>query len=157
MSSDAPHNADTLVCGNVTTDMRGPSPQAAIPGLLDDIVVTYILRSKYFGHDPADLARLRPVSRGMRDAVVATGLWFEELDEEHAVELGCLSAILRLQRGGRLSNQEYICQAAARGGHLEKLKVLREVGFPWNEKTSVHAAESGHLKLMQWLQASSCP
>jgi hypothetical protein len=29
----------------------------AIPGLLDDIVITHVLRSEYFD-DPADLARL---------------------------------------------------------------------------------------------------
>ena len=85
----------------------------AIPGLLNDVVVTHVLKSEY-SDDPADLARLPAVSRGMRDAVAATGLRFEKLDEEHAAELGCLSAAQRLQRGGRLSRQEYLCQAAAR-------------------------------------------
>ena len=96
MSSDAAHDADTLVSGDITTDMHGPSPQAATPGLLDDIVVTHILRSEYFD-DPADLARLQSVSRAMRDAVAATGLRFEVLDKEHAVELGCISAVKRMQ------------------------------------------------------------
>jgi hypothetical protein len=50
----------------------------AIPRLLNDIVVAHVLRSEYFD-DPADLARLPAVSRAMRDAVVATGLKFEEL------------------------------------------------------------------------------
>jgi|TARA_B110000259_G_scaffold182353_1_gene225846 hypothetical protein len=44
-------------------------------------VVTHVLRSEHFD-DPADLARLPAVSRGMRDAVTATGLEFEELVEE---------------------------------------------------------------------------
>ena len=44
----------------------------AIPGLLNDIVVTHVLRSEHFD-DPADLARLPAVSRAMRDAVAATG------------------------------------------------------------------------------------
>ena len=79
--------------------------QEAIPGLLDDIVITHVLRSEYFD-DPADLARLPAVSRAMRDAVAATGLRFKELDEDEAVKLGCLSAVQRLQRGGRLSRQE---------------------------------------------------
>ena len=77
----------------------------AIPGLLNDIVVTHVLRSEHFD-DPADLARLPAVSRAMREAVAATGLRFEELDEKRAVDLGCLSAVQRLQRGGRLSRQE---------------------------------------------------
>ena len=107
----------------------------AIPGLLDDIVVTHVLRSEHFD-DPADLARLPALSRAMRDAVAATGLRFEELDEKRAVELGCLSAVRRLQRGGRLSRQERLCQAAARGGHLEELKALRADGCPWDMNTS---------------------
>ena len=53
----------------------------AIPGLLNDIVVTHVLRSGNFD-DPADLARLPAVSRAMRDAVAATGLQFKQLTEE---------------------------------------------------------------------------
>ena len=89
----------------------------AIPGLLNDIVVTHVLRSEYFD-DPADLARLPAVSRAMRDAVAATGLAFEELDGLDATIIGCLSAVQRMQRQGRLSRQEYLCQAAARSGQL---------------------------------------
>ena len=74
----------------------------AIPGLLNDIVVTHVLRSEFFD-DPTDLARLPAVSRAMRDTVAATGLTFEELNDHDAVELGCLSAVQRLQRRGRLS------------------------------------------------------
>ena len=85
----------------------------AIPGLLNDIVVTHVLRSEHFD-DPADLARLPAASRVMRDAVVATGLEFEELGEDAAVDLGSLSVLKRLQRQGRLSRREYLCQAAAR-------------------------------------------
>ena len=64
----------------------------AIPGLLNDIVVTHVLRSEYF-NDPADLARLPAVSRAMRDAVADTGLQFEELSEYRAACLGCLRAV----------------------------------------------------------------
>ena len=84
---------------------RDAEAQEAIPGLPDHLVVTHVLRPEHFD-DPADLARLPAVSRGMRDAVTATGLRFEELDEKRAVDLGCLSAVQRLQRGGRLSRQE---------------------------------------------------
>ena len=57
---------------------RDTHADEAIPGLPDHLVVTHVLRSEYF-NDPADLARLPAVSRAMRDAVVATGLKFEEL------------------------------------------------------------------------------
>tara|TARA_B110000503_G_scaffold83526_1_gene127494 strand:- start:2838 stop:3158 length:321 start_codon:yes stop_codon:yes gene_type:complete len=105
MSSDAAHTAMTGTSGDIataTTPTNLPYAQDAIPGLLDDIVVTHILRSELFD-DPADLARLPAVSRAMRDAVAATGLRFQEIGGYDAVELGCLSAVQRLQRRGRLS------------------------------------------------------
>ena len=108
---------------------RDANAGEVIPGLLNDILVTHVLRSEYFD-DPADLARLRVVSPAMRGAVAATGLRFVELGEDDAVDLGCLSAVQRLQRQGRLSRQERLCQAAARSGQLEKLKVLRENDTP---------------------------
>jgi hypothetical protein len=128
----------------------------AIPGLLNDIVVTHVLTSENFD-DPADLARLPAVSRAMRDTVAATGLRFLELCERRAVELGCLSALQRRQRRGLLSREEYLCKAAARSGQLEELKVLRAVGCPWDVYTCVGAAMGGHLEVLQWLRANGCP
>jgi hypothetical protein len=55
--------------------VRSSSPQEAIPGLPDHLVVAHILRSGHFD-DPADLARLPAVSRAMRDVVAGTGLRF---------------------------------------------------------------------------------
>ena len=135
MSSDAAHTAMTAAIGGlaiVTTLASLADAQDAIPGLPDHVVVTHILRSEYFD-EPAYLARLPAVSRAMRDAVAETGLRFEELDEWKAAELGCLSALKRRKREGRLSYQERLCQAAARSGQLEKLKSLRADGCPWNE------------------------
>ena len=128
----------------------------AIPGLPDHLVVEHILRSEYFD-DPADLARLPTVSSAMRDAVAETGLHFEELSEHEAVELGCVSAVQRLRRQGRLSRQKSLCAAAARGGHLEKLQALRADGWPWDEGTWMYAARGGYLELLQYLHASGCP
>ncbi len=85
----------------------------------------------------------------MRDAVAETGLRFEELGEISAVNLGCLSALQRLQRGGRLSRQEYLCQAAARSGQLEELKVLRADGCLWDKWTCKSAARGGHLDVLR--------
>ncbi len=127
---------------------RNTNAGDAIPGLLNDIVVAHVLRSEHFD-DPADLARLPAVSRAMRDAVAATGLQFEELCEYDAVELGCLSALQRRQRRGLLSRQESLCEAAARSGQLEELKVLRENGTPWSVSTCWAAARGGHLEVLQ--------
>jgi hypothetical protein len=110
-----------------------------------------------FFDDPADLARLPAVSRAMRDTVAATGLTFEERNEHDAMELGCLSAVQRLQRGGRLSRQERLCQAAAGSGQLEELKLLRADGWPWDRLTFWAAARGGHLEVLQWARANGCP
>ena len=159
MAYDAAHTDMTATSGDmtaITTPASLADPQAAIPDLPDHLVVTHVLRSENFD-DPADLARLRVVSRGMRDAVAATGLAFEELDEDEAVELGCVSALQRMQRGGRLSRRELLCAAAARSGQLEELKVLRADGCPWDWQTCRAAAKGGHLEVLQWLRANDCP
>jgi len=133
----------------------GVETSEAIPGLLDDIVITHVLRSENFD-DPADLARLPAVSRAMRDAVAATGPQFMELDEEGAVMLGCVSAVERLWRGGRLSRQLLRCAAAASGGDLEKLMALRADGCPWDKDTCYYAARGGHIDVLQWARANGC-
>ena len=151
--NDAHTTASAMSSSATLGDANGGE---AIPGLLDDIVITHVLRSENFD-DPADLARLPAVSRAMRDAVAATGLQFKELDEEGAVVLGCVSAVERLWRGGRLSRQLLRCAAAARGGDLEKLMALRADGCPWDEDTCHGAAEGGHLEVLQWARANGCP
>ena len=110
-------------------DARAANAGNAIPSLLNDIVVTHFFRCDNFDY-PAYLARLPAVSSTMHDTVAATGHQFEELDEDNAVNLGCLSAVQRMQRGGNLSRREVLCRAAASGEHLEELKVLRENGCP---------------------------
>ena len=138
------------------SERRDAAAGEAITDLPNHLVVEHILRSEHFDH-PAHLARLPAVSREMRDAVAVTGLVFEELDEHRAGKLGYLSAVQRLQRGGRLSRRELLCLAAARGGHLEKLKELRENDCPWNGWTCAYAAEGGHLEVLQWTRANGCP
>ena len=159
MSSDAAHTEMTAVIGDMaitTTPASLADAQDAIPGLLNDIVVTHVLRSEHFD-DPADLARLPAVSRTMRDAVAETGLRFKELDEKRAVKLGCVTAVQRMQRRGRRSRQELLCQAAARSGQLEELKVLRADGWPWDRDTCSAAALGEHLEVLQWACANGCP
>ena len=80
---------------------------------------------------PADLAVLRAVSKGMRDAVDATGRKVEDFVEEVTVERGYVSTLKCLRRRGRLSDDRFLCAAVARNGDLEELKALRLAGeFP---------------------------
>ena len=79
-----------------------------IPGLPNHLVDAHILRSDLLP-DPADLAVLRAVSRGMRAAVDATGRKVEEFDEKHAAERGYVTALKCLRRRGRLSDERLLC------------------------------------------------
>ena len=129
----------------------------AIPGLPFDVAVSLV--EKHLP-DPADLAVLRVVSRGMRDAVDATGRKMEEFKEDDAVERGYLSTLKCLRRRGRLflSDEPLLCAAAARVGDLEALKALRRAeNFPWDERTCKNAAKGGHLEVLKWARENGCP
>ena len=88
--------------------------------------------------------------------MAATGLEFKELSKRGAVELGCLSALQRLQQRGHLLHAESLCEAAARSGQLEELKALRENDTPWDEFTCAYAAMGGHLEVLQWARTNNC-
>ena len=109
----------------------------AIPGLPTHLVVAHILRSEYFD-DPADLARLPAVSRGMRDAVAGTGLEFEELNEDEAVNHGCFSAVQRLQRGGLLLRQESLLSGSGEERTARRVEGVARKRLPV-EPLDVHA------------------
>ena len=121
----------------------------ASPGLLNDIVVTHVLRSEHFD-DPADLARLRVLSRGMRDAVAETGLRLEKMEENEARNLGCLSVFRRLQRQGHLSPQASLFESAPWTGNLDELKALRADGWPWDWTTYWEGAGWEDLEVLLW-------
>ena len=132
-----------------------PGAKRAIPGLLTEIVITHILKKDHFP-DPGDLAQLRVVSREMRDAVDATGRTMEELEDNDYVRLGCVKALQRKHRAGRLSvcpaerrSVEKICQAAATVGNLALLRILRAEGYPWDPYTCCGAAAGGHLEVLK--------
>ena len=126
----------------------------AIPGLSFDVTVSLV--EKHLP-DPADLAVLRAVSHGMRDAVDATGRKMEEFKEDDAVERGYLSTLKCLRRRGRLSDERLLCAAAARNGDLEELKAMRAENLPWNEYTCAYAAKGGHLEVLKWARENGCP
>jgi hypothetical protein len=129
----------------------------AIPDLPFDVVVSHVLREKHLP-DPADLAVLRAVSKGMRDAVDATGRKIEVVNENFAAACGYMSTLKSLRRRGPLKNESLLCAAAARNGDLETLKALRLAeNFPWNEYTCANAAKGGHLDVLKWARENDCP
>ena len=126
----------------------------AFPGLPSDVAVSIV--EKHLP-DPADLAVLRAVSKGMRDAVDATGRKIEVVNENFAAACGYMSTLKSLRRRGPLKNESLLCAAAARNGDLEELKALREAKFPWDNWTCGFAAAGGHLEVLQWAHENGCP
>ena len=92
----------------------------AFPGLPFDVAVSLV---EEHVPDPADLAVLRGMSRGMRDAVDATGRKVEEMHENHAARCGYLSTLKCLRRRGRLRDESLLCAASARSGDLAEFRV----------------------------------
>jgi hypothetical protein len=137
-------------------DIEVAQSGVAIPDLPFDVVVSHVLREKHLW-DPADLAVLRAVSKGMRDAVDATGRKIEVVEEHSAAALGYLTTLKSLRRRGPLKNESLLCAAAARNGDLEELQALREAKFPWDNWTCGFAAASGHLEVLQWAHENGCP
>ena len=112
-------------------DAHAANAGEAIPRLLNDNVVTHVLRSEHFD-DPADLARLPAVSHAMRDAMASMGL-----------------------RGTPLNANT--CSAAAEGGHLEVLQWARANGCPWDRDTIRLARANGHDDVVIWAKANGAP
>lgn len=51
----------------------------------------------------------------------------------------------------------YICDLAARKGHLEVLKWLYENNYPQSQHVCITAAKNGHLDVMKWAHRNGCP
>ena len=145
---------NTLEFSNISLQQDAGDAFAALPA---HILITHVLSSRNLP-DPSDLARLRAVSREMRDAVAATGRDVYQLEAEQAIRFGDLSGLqLMHQRGDLDYIFNSVCMWAAGKGQLEILKWLRENDFPWNEETCARAALFGHLELLQWAHENGCP
>ena len=85
-----------------------------------DVISTHVLKSDFLP-ETADLGRLRAVSKGMRDAVDATGREIKKLSDDEAADLGHVSLLKDRHRRGVLGDERWLCAAAARNGDLEEL------------------------------------
>ena len=155
MAAEAPRGVETRARKR-KRDIEAAQLGVSIPDLPFDVVVIHVLQEKHLP-DPADLAVLRAVSKGMRDAVDATGRKIEVVDELQAVGRGYLTTLKSLRRRGSLKNESLVCAAAAGSGDLEELKALQESNFPWDEWTSALAAGRGNLEVLQWAHENGCP
>ena len=127
-----------------------------IPGIALD-VVTHILGTDYYLPDPADIASLREVSRGMCDAVDETGRSLQMFGAHEAAERGHLSTLKHLHRQGLMRFTAEVCAKGAGSGNLELLKWMRENSCPWDKFTCSAAAHGGQLEVLQWARANGCP
>ena len=121
-----------------------------------DVISTHVLKSDFLP-ETADLGRLRAVSKGMRDAVDATGREIKKLSDREAVDLGYVTLLKERHTRGVLKDECLTCAAAARNGDLEELKALRAEKFPWDWEKCALAALYGHLEVLKWARANGCP
>ena len=143
-----------------------------ISSLPREVLSTHVLSSEFLP-ETADLGRLRAVSRGMRQAVDATGREIKKISNYEASRLGYVSLLKDRQRRGVLLDRYklLLCAAAARNGDLEELKALRADKWPWDEVlkwarangcpwdtwTCYGAAKGGHLEVLKWARENGCP
>ena len=107
---------NTLEISNISLQQDAGDAFAALPA---HILITHVLSSRNLP-DPSDLARLRAVSREMRDAVAATGRKVYELGAEKAIEFGDpIGLQLMHQRGDLDDDSDRLCVWAAKEGQLE--------------------------------------
>ena len=135
----------------------GDAGATTIASLPVDLIATHVLRHV---RDPMDLARLRAVSQGMRAAVDATGREITDVaDPRKAEALGFLTTLRHMHSRGRLKSTDHdmLCNAAARSGQFEELKVLRAENWPWSAWTCAKAARGGHLEVLMWARENGCP
>ena len=131
------------------TSMADGTEPTSEPDAVAMISTHILVRRSHFLPGHADLARLRAVSRGMRDAVDAT------LTDKEAAYLGCLR-LLKIRHERRVLNRGGLCTSAARGGQLETLIWLRQIGCPWDSRTCANAAQFGHLEVLKWARTNGC-
>lgn len=93
----------------------------------------------------------------MRDAVAVTGRKVKEVGAEEAARLGYLNTLMHLHARVRLWQTEYLCEAAAMGGHLEVLQWLRVNNCPWDRDTCAYAAMRGRFEFLKWARLNGCP
>ena len=121
-----------------------------------EVISTHIFSSEFLT-EAADLGRLRAVSKGIRDAVDATGRAIKKLSDWDAVDLGYVSLLKARHTRGVLKDECLTCAAAARNGDLEELKASRAEKFPWDWETCTYAAAHSHLEVLKWARANGCP
>jgi hypothetical protein len=46
---------------------------------------------------------------------------------------------------------------AAKMGKLNEIKILHQMGCPWEKDTCCNAAVNGHLDILQWMHENGCP
>lgn len=65
--------------------------------------------------------------------------------------------VMRLLRDNGFPWDQRVCNFAAKRGHLECLKFAREGGCPWGSSVCLNAAKGGHLECLKYAHEGGCP
>ena len=99
------------------------------------------------------------------DWAIRNGMPRQHISTAYYIGLVGSVDVLRLVCGGVVDQPEFaangfdifLCHGAARGGHLDMLRVAREeFGFKWNFSTCDGGALSGKLETLQYARAGGC-
>ena len=134
---------DTPASSPVAPDSFSGAP---IPGLSGHLVVAHVLDKL---SDPTDLARVSAVSRGMRDAVAATGRTVMKPSEDEAVKPPSPSTVKHMHSRDRLSDTRLLCAAAA-CGDSSRVEGFAGAGEFSVGLAAVRGAGGSHLETLKW-------
>ena len=89
----------------------------------------------------------------------------EPVDEEEeydgimnlAAKYGNIDIVKWLSSKNIIDNNIHCTESAAKGGNLEVLKHVRQLGFQWSNKVCILAAKNGHLDMIKWARSQECP
>jgi hypothetical protein len=87
---------------------------------------------------------------------MSMGIGFRAGEVYAAAAAGGHLAVLQLLRTSGCEWDEDTCSGAAKGGHLAVLQWARANGCEWDEATCSAAAGGGHLAVLQWARANGC-
>jgi hypothetical protein len=123
---------------------------------LYDWVMFIFGESEYFRAYGLNIAALNGHLNLMKHMKKNYNYKWSEFTCPEAAKGGHLEVLKWLKEGG-CSLEKETCEMAAAGGHLEILKWSRENGCPWSKETCSFAAERGNFEILKWARENGCP
>ena len=103
--------------------------------------------------DPCSRVMLKLTCKRMNAIIVIRRPYERMIDS--AARYGHLE-VLKWMRQSQVKWSAYACEIAACNGHLHILRYLRSEGCLWDTFTCLYAASNGHLEVLKWARENGC-